>query len=55
MGLTEAAPNAVEYQTLTAEAPVLNGETTLPPVTGISLIQVLLSCFYACTAALTFF
>ncbi|KAM4533949.1 uncharacterized protein PAE49_022276 isoform 2-T3 [Odontesthes bonariensis] len=33
MGLTEAAPNAVEYQTLTAEAPVLNGESTLPPVT----------------------
>ncbi|XP_072234872.1 uncharacterized protein [Leuresthes tenuis] len=33
MGLTEAAPNAVEYQTLTAEAPLLNGEATLPPVT----------------------
>ncbi|CAG5896066.1 unnamed protein product [Menidia menidia] len=33
MGLTESDPNPVEYQALTAEAPVANGEPTYPPVT----------------------
>ena len=39
MGLTEADPSTAEYQTL-AEAPIVNGEPSDPPVTGISPIKV---------------
>lgn len=32
----EADPSTAEYQTLAAEAPLVNGEPSDPPVTGIS-------------------
>lgn len=34
--VAEADPSTLEYQTLTAEAPIVNGEPSNPPVTGIS-------------------
>lgn len=37
MGLIEADPSTPEYQTLTAEAPVVNGETS-EPVASMNLI-----------------
>lgn len=47
MGLAEAVveadPSTLEYQTLTSEAPIVNGEPSEPPVTGISPIKML--CF----------
>lgn len=34
--VAEADPSTLEYQTLTVEAPIVNGEPSNPPVTGIS-------------------
>ncbi len=37
--VAEADPSALEFQALTAEAPVVNGEPTDPHALGISPIQ----------------
>lgn len=34
--VTEAGPSTLEYQTLSAQAPVVNGEDSGPTVTGMS-------------------
>lgn len=39
MGLNEVDPSTAEYQVL-AEAPLVNGEPSNPPVPGISPIKV---------------
>ncbi len=44
--VAEADPSTVEYQTLTAEAPIVNGEPINPPVTGIILVQLFFSGMY---------
>lgn len=34
--VAEADPGSLEYQTLIAEAPIVNGDSVDPPVTGIN-------------------
>uniref|UniRef100_A0A673CI35 HTH La-type RNA-binding domain-containing protein n=1 Tax=Sphaeramia orbicularis TaxID=375764 RepID=A0A673CI35_9TELE len=38
MGLTEADPTTLDYQTPTTEVPLVNGEASEPPVSGLSQI-----------------